>query len=69
MFSGETEGETEYDGTTVLTDTITLMGVTCRAVRDTVSLDGKVVEDTLDYYAQDKDGNVWYFGEESKDYN
>ena len=23
----------------------------------------------LDYYAQDKDGNVWYFGEESKDYN
>ena len=22
-------------------------------------------EDTLDWFAQDKDGNVWYFGEDS----
>jgi len=69
VYNGETEDGTEHTETTVLTDTVTLMGVTCRVVRDTVSIDGQVVEDTLDYYAQDEDGNVWYFGEESKDYN
>jgi hypothetical protein len=34
-------------------------------VRDTVSLDGVVIEDTYDWYAQDADGNVWYLGEDS----
>jgi hypothetical protein len=28
---------------------------------------GKLVEDTLDYYAQDEDGTVWYFGEDTKE--
>jgi hypothetical protein len=40
-------------------------GVTARVVRDTVSEDGAVVEDTLDWYAQDADGNVWYLGEDT----
>jgi hypothetical protein len=35
-------------------------------VHDTVSLNGKTTEDTLDWYAQDRDGNVWYFGEATK---
>ena len=34
------------------------MGVSCVVVRDTVTVDGKVVEDTLDWYAQDSGGNV-----------
>lgn len=33
------------------------------SVRDTVMLEGKLVEDTIDWYAQDENGNVWYFGE------
>jgi hypothetical protein len=33
-----------------------------------VTVDGELVEDTLDWYAQDAAGNVWYFGEEVKDY-
>ncbi len=37
-------------------------------VRDTVTVDGAVVEDTYDWYAQDTDGNVWYLGEDVKDY-
>jgi hypothetical protein len=40
-----------------------ILGVECTQVRDTVTLDGEVTEDTLDWYAQDKQGNVWYFGE------
>jgi len=39
------------------------MGVTCVEVRDTVKHDGVLTEDTLDWFAQDRDGNVWYFGE------
>ena len=43
--------------------TVVIMGVTCVEVHDTVFTDGKVTEDTLDWFAQDRDGNVWYFGE------
>jgi hypothetical protein len=43
-------------------------GVTARVVRDTVTEKGKLVEDTYDWYAQDKRGNVWYLGEDTKEY-
>ena len=35
-------------------------------MRDVVSADGGLIEDTDDYFTQDVDGNVWYFGELSK---
>jgi hypothetical protein len=38
-------------------------GVTARVVHDVVSEGGRPVEITEDWYAQDKNGNVWYFGE------
>jgi hypothetical protein len=34
-----------------------------RVVRDVVRRHGKPVEVTNDWYAQDREGNVWYFGE------
>jgi hypothetical protein len=40
-------------------------GVTCVEVHDQVFTDGELTEDTLDWFAQDKGGNVWYFGEDS----
>ncbi|MGI9336199.1 MAG: hypothetical protein ACR2RL_23880, partial [Gammaproteobacteria bacterium] len=43
-------------------------GVTCRVVNDVVRDDGNLVEDTDDWFAQDLQGNVWYCGEEVKDY-
>ncbi|HEX4746446.1 MAG TPA: hypothetical protein VFU99_06135 [Gaiellaceae bacterium] len=43
-------------------------GVTARVVRDVVTEDGKPVEVTDDWYAQDRCGNVWYLGEDTKDY-
>ena len=44
----------------------TIRGVSALVIRDRVWEGGELVEDTDDWYAQDKDGNVWYFGEDSK---
>jgi len=49
----------------VTTNTKRIDGVTCVEVHDQVFTDGQLTEDTLDWFAQDKDGNVWYFGEDS----
>jgi hypothetical protein len=43
-------------------------GVTARVVRDTVTEDGQLVEDTKDWYAQDAQGNIWYLGEETAEF-
>jgi hypothetical protein len=43
-------------------------GVTARVVRDTVTERGRLVEDTFDWYAQDRAGNVWYLGEDTTEY-
>ncbi|MEO7723263.1 MAG: hypothetical protein ABIU29_01020 [Chthoniobacterales bacterium] len=48
---------------TVTANTKTILGVQCVEVIDFVYLDGILAEDTADWYAQDKEGNVWYFGE------
>jgi hypothetical protein len=48
-------------------DTTTIAGVLCRVVTDKVyegaGTGGRLLEDTIDWYAQDSDGDVWYFGE------
>ena len=43
-------------------------GVTARVVRDTVSENGELIEDTFDWYAQDSEGNVWYMGEDTAEF-
>jgi hypothetical protein len=53
---------------TVTSDTKTIMGIEARVVHDIVSENGSVVEDTFDWYAQDADGNLWYLGEDTKEY-
>ena len=45
-----------------------VQGVTTTIVHDRVFLNDELIEDTEDWYAQDKDGNVWYFGENVKNY-
>jgi len=42
-----------------------ILGITCTVVQDTVSERGHPIERTLDFYAQDRYGNVWYMGEDS----
>ena len=53
---------------TVTNDTKVIMGVKCIVVRDTVTLDGALLEETFDWYAQDKQGAVWYFGQATKEF-
>ena len=43
-------------------------GVTARVVRDTVTEDGELIEDTNDWYAQDREGNIWYLGEDTAEF-
>jgi hypothetical protein len=67
-FEATTEEGEEVIEIEVLNETIEILGVTCRVVRDTVYVDEEMVEDTRDYFAQDVSGNVWYFGEISLNY-
>lgn len=43
-------------------------GIEARIVRDTVTDGGRLVEDTLDWYAQDGQGNIWYLGEDTAEF-
>ena len=53
----------------VLDETKEIMGVKCIVVHDVVKTpEGDVIEDTYDWYAQDTEGKVWYFGESSLEY-
>ena len=53
---------------TVTAQTKVIQGVTCRVVTDVVEVGGQVIEDTEDWFAQDVQGNVWYFGEIAQDF-
>ena len=63
IYEGQTEDGFEHVEFTVTHKTKVIVGVTCVEVDDTARLDNKVAEDTRDWFAQDKEGNVWYFGE------
>jgi hypothetical protein len=67
-FVKKTSKGTERTEVTVLRETKQVMGVTTIVVSDRVWLNDKLKEDTRDWYAQDRDGNVWYFGEAVANY-
>jgi hypothetical protein len=68
-YEGEEDGEAQTIEVVVTPRRRRVMGVDTVVVRDTVrDADGELVEDTFDWFAQDRDGNVWYFGEETRDY-
>jgi hypothetical protein len=56
-------GGTESNVVEVTHNTVVILGVTCVEVHDRVFDNGELIEDTLDWFAQDNAGNVWYFGE------
>jgi len=66
VYEAHTPDGLQRTTTEVTRDTKTIMGVKAVVVHDVVSVDDKTVEDTFDWYAQDRDGNVWYFGEDTK---
>ena len=53
---------------TVTSNVKDILGISATVVHDVVTEDGEVVEDTLDWYAQDVDGNIWYLGEDTAEY-
>jgi hypothetical protein len=59
---------TQTDTLEVLKETRDVNGVQATVVRDTVSSGNQIVEDTFDWFAQDKYGNVWYVGEAVDNY-
>jgi hypothetical protein len=62
------EGGAERGEMTVTYDTKKVMGVECVVVDDRGYEAGKLIEKTYDWFAQDKQGTVWYFGEDTKEY-
>lgn len=69
VYEKETDDGVERIEFMVTYETKQILGVTCTVVHDVVTLEGVLVEDTFDWFAQDVEGNVWYFGEISFDYD
>ncbi len=67
VYLGEEDGESERVEVEVTDARREVMEVSTVVVRDRVFQDGELVEDTSDWFAQDAEGNVWYFGEDSKE--
>ena len=67
-YVGQKDGIPNTNVTEVTCDTKVILGVTTTVVHDRAyDENGKLVEDTFDWYAQDVDGAVWYFGEDTKE--
>jgi len=63
IYRGVRDGVTQTDVVHVTSQTRVLEGITAVAVSDVATHNGKLLEQTTDWYAQDKQGNVWYMGE------
>jgi hypothetical protein len=69
IYRGLDSGDPAVDIYTVSRETKVVDGVTCVVVRDNLKIRGVLEETTRDYYAQDRAGNVWYFGEDTAELN
>ena len=69
VYRGVKDGQSQEDRVTVAGQTkVVAEGVTARVVTDVATHDGKLLEKTADWYAQDDHGNVWYLGEDTAAY-
>ena len=70
IYRGTKDGHTQRDVVTVTRRTrLVAEGVRARVVTDVATHNGRLLEKTADWYAQDKAGNVWYLGERTASYN
>lgn len=67
-YESETDEGTEATLVEVTSDTRVILGITATVVHDRVFLEDELIEDTFDWFAQDAEGNVWYLGEETCEY-
>ena len=68
FYESQTDEGLERNEFSVTDEKRTVMGVETTVVWDRVWLNDELIEDTKDWFAQDIEGNVWYFGEDSKDF-
>src|SRR5919106_1886711 len=68
VYEGVSEDKKETVTVSVTNKTKEILGITATVVRDVVTVGGEIAEKTFDWYAQDRYGNVWYMGEDSKEY-
>jgi len=68
IYRGTEDDLPETVVTDITLDHKTILGVPVTVVLDRVFLNGELKEKTFDWYAQDTAGNVWYFGEDTKEY-
>jgi hypothetical protein len=68
VYKGMADGEAETNITLVTYDRKEILGISAVVVLDRVFVHGELTEKTFDWYAQDEDGNVWYLGEDTKEY-
>jgi hypothetical protein len=68
VYSGVKDGQTQRDTVTITNQTKVILGVTATVVSDVADHNGAILEKTSDWYAQDKQGNVWYLGEDTVHY-
>jgi hypothetical protein len=69
IYEGQTDEGLERVEEQRTTTTKMIMGIECIVVEYNAYLNGVLIEKTFDWYAQDNDGNVWYFGETVDNYN
>jgi hypothetical protein len=67
VYRGRDNGKRSHDVVSVRHRIFKIVGVACRVVKDRLYLNGRLKERTKDYYTQDEDGNVWYFGEDTEE--
>lgn len=68
-YEGTKDGKPAKLVVTVSKKKKTVNGVDCVVAEELVSLAGTPADRTVAYYAQDRDGNVWYFGEDVQELN
>jgi hypothetical protein len=68
VYRGVKDGEGMTDRVRVLHRTKTILGVRTTVVRDVARHGSRLLERTEDWYAQDRRGNVWYFGEATESF-
>jgi hypothetical protein len=66
-YRGKVDGKNVTDVFAITNQTKLIEGVSARVIHDQVFRGGNLVEDTFDWFAQDAVGNVWYFGENTKE--
>ncbi|MCI0609707.1 MAG: hypothetical protein L0Z71_11675, partial [Anaerolineae bacterium] len=68
VYEGMTADGLKRNESEVLSETRLVMEIQATVVSNQAYLNGELTEDNRDWFAQDKEGNVWYLGEEVVNY-